>query len=125
MNVDELITTTVARVREKMVAKTLGAPKDRDLPGALHQCYLAVCDDLEVELRAAFLHYDFSQDSSATIDALSACHKWWQDNHHPVMSGERGMDSVRILQTAHTIYITHQIFSGFRAPLVTEEAKTG
>ena len=125
MNVDELITTTVARVREKMVAKTLGAPKDRDLPGALHQSYLAVCDDLEVELRAAFLHYDFSQDSSATIDALSACHKWWQDNHHPVMSGERGKDSVRILQTAHTIYITHQIFSGFRAPLVTEEAKTG
>lgn len=125
MNVDELITTTVARVREKMVAKTLGAPKDRDPPGTLHQCYLAVCDDLEVELRAAFLHYDFSQDSSATIDALSACHKWWQDNHHPVMSGERGKDSVRILQTAHTIYITHQIFSGFRAPLVTEEAKTG
>lgn len=125
MNVDELITTTVARVREKMVAKTLGAPKDRDLPGALHQCYLAVCDDLEVELRAAFLHYDFSQDSSATIDALSACHKWWQDNHHPVMSGECGKDSVWILQTAHTIYITHQIFSGFRAPLVTEEAKTG
>lgn len=125
MNVDELITTTVARVRERMVAKTLDASEDRGLPGALHQCYLAVCDDLEVELRAAFLHYDFSQDSSATIDALSACHKWWQDNHHPVMSGERGKDSVRILQTAHTIYITHQIFSGFQAPLVTEEAKTG
>lgn len=125
MNVDELITTTVARVREKMVAKTLGAPKDRDLPGALHQYYLTVCDDLEVELRAAFLHYDFSQDSSATIDVLSACHKWWLDNRHPVMSGERGKDSVRILQTAHTIYITHQIFSGFRAPLVTEEVETG
>lgn len=125
MNVDELITTTVARVRERMVAKTLDASEDRDLPGALHQCYLAVCDDLEVELRAAFLHYDFSQDSSATIDALSACHRWWRDNHHPVMSGECGKDSVWILQTAHTIYITHQIFSGFRAPLVTEEAKTG
>ena len=125
MNVDELITTTVARVRERMVAKTLDASEDRDLPGVLHQCYLAVCDDLEVELRAAFLHYDFSQDSSATIDVLSACHKWWLDNRHPVMSGERGKDSVRILQTAHTIYITHQIFSGFRAPLVTEEAKTG
>ena len=125
MNVDELITTTVARVRERMVAKTLDASEDRDPPGTLHQCYLAVCDDLEVELRAAFLHYDFSQDSSATIDALSACHKWWQDNHHPVMSGERGKDSVRILQTAHTIYITHQIFSGFRAPLVTEEVETG